>query len=64
MSHLLHVGDKDAVTYDEPIVDGCIGVWDYVDPLMLSVVTKTDFDDATIRCIAIGNGENPVVEQL
>ena len=34
-----------------------------IDPLMLSVVTKPDLDDAAVRRIAIRNGEEPVADQ-
>ena len=51
------------VTSNKPIVNGSFDLGDYIDPLMLSVVAKADFDNAAIRCIAVRDSENSVSKQ-
>src|SRR6266404_5914563 len=64
MGHLFHVGDKDTVTDDKPIADGGVALGNHINPIVFSVVMKTDFNDPAIRCVTICDGENSFVQEL
>src|SRR5258708_34598311 len=64
MSHLFRVTDKHAVTDNVPIADGDVAFGNDVDPLVFSVVAKTDFDNAAVRRTAVRDSNDSFFHQM
>src|SRR5260370_28003088 len=64
MGHLFRVGNKNAVADNVPIINGGVAFGNNVNPLVVSVVAETDFDDAAVRCIAVRNSDDSFSQQL
>jgi hypothetical protein len=63
MLRLSYIRDKNPIAGNEPTLNRRVAFWDDINPLMLFVVVKPDSDDAAIRSIAVGKGEDSVTKQ-